>query len=614
MSKNDSWRVLKVQNRPEKIWRVANHYFPIYNNRQRQCNVTLRVRAKDFTITWFPFRFHRRRKVAGSNLSPRSRASTCFVQVWCLLMTHDRQMSNKLKTRRTSSVFDLHIEEKPSDLICHRLLSVPIGDYKITLGNLIGIILSLVTLTLHCVAFFTPHWKEVSPNRQPLYVDGVDALIRTEVLTYFNTVHRYSRYSYGLFERCEYPLANVSRLDHERKSHRYTPRNQQSKKCTNNFLPAFDDDQFDQCHSLEYYRFCSKTNERIFDVNNDYLRTTFDLVFDRLPSRSSCSCQIPFYVKACQVLGILAMLFLSLTSVFLAIFPFLKTLSHRLRAKCFGILASILATIFLLVNLLVAVSHFQYEPLEYLNAIERHYRLHQIYKLSLDAKMSIDRLLSTITIQLGYSTILSWIALMLSLIDGILFMLSCRVKKSYGDSLLMFRSISRDSNAQFHSHDTEQTTLSDSAPTSTETSNDSELPLLTPSTLPTRTVVDEESEEAKKSQPIPPVSCMKRPSQLHCRFEDQAWRLGLNNEKKSMGKRLGSSRNPLTQLDINRNTSFSFSVNAEHRSFTASISFRWSESIVIHSFIFFPEYVCGIFIFHQISIKSVAFVETISLV
>ena len=28
----------------------------------------------------------------------------------------------------------------------------------------------------------------------------------------------------------------------------------------------------------------------------------------------------------------------------------------------------------------------------------------------------------------------------------------------------------------------------------------------------------------------------------------------------------------------------------------------------------FPEYVCGIFIFHQLSIKSVAFVETVALV
>ena len=522
-----------------------------------------------------------------SNLSPRLRASTCFVQVWCLLMTHDRQMSSRLKTRRTSSVYDLHIEEKQSDLICHRLLSVPLGDYKITLGNLIGIILSLVTLTLHCVAFFTPHWKEVSPNRQPLYVDGVDALIRTEVLAYFNTVHRYSRYSYGLFERCEYQLANVSRLDHERKSHHYTPRNQQSKKCTNNFLPAFDDDQFDQCHSLEYYRFCSKTNERIFDVNNDYLRATFDLVFDRLPSRSSCSCQIPLYIKACQVLGILAMVFLTLTSVLLAVFPFLKTLSHRLKGKCFGVLASILATIFLLVNLLVAVSHFQYEPLEYLNAIERHYRMHQIYKLSLDAKTSIDRLLSTITIQLGYSMILSWIALVFSLIDGILFMLSCRVKKNYEDSLLVFRSVSPDSNTQFHSYDTEQTTLTELASTPTETSNDSELPLLTPSTEPSKTAGDDESKEAEKNQPTLPVSCLKRPTQLHCRFEDGTWRLGLSNAQKSMGKRLGSSWKSLTQLDINRNTSFSFSVNDEYWSFTASISFR-SESIVIHSS-FFPN-------------------------
>src|SRR5690242_2389918 len=77
-----------------------------------------------------------------------------------------------------------------------------ISRKKSSIGIGIGISLSFVTLILQCVAFFTPHWKEITPNTNSLYVEGVDALIRTEVLHYFDTIHRYTRHSYGLFQRC----------------------------------------------------------------------------------------------------------------------------------------------------------------------------------------------------------------------------------------------------------------------------------------------------------------------------------------------------------------------------------------------------------------------------
>ena len=439
-------------------------------------------------------------------------------------MIHDPQMPKKLRTRRSSSVYDIQTLEKEVDPIFYRVLDLPC-HYKITLGNFIGVILSFVTLTLHCIAFFTPHWKEISPNRQPLYIDGIDALIRTEVLTYYNAVHRDSRHSYGLFQRCEYPLANTSRLDHERKSHLYTARDQRATKCTKNFLPSFNDDEFDLCHSLEYYRFCSKTSERVFDVNNDYLRTAFHLATDgfaRLPSRSSCSCQTPIYIKACQILGTLALVFLALTSIFLSVFPLLKARESQLKVKCFGILSAILAILCLLVNLITALSHFQYEPLEYLHAIEKHYRSGQIYKLSLDTKLSIERLLSTINIHLGYSAILAWIALVLSLIVGILFMLSCRVKKSYEDREAVFRGISRDSSQETDDDDHEPPFISSVVQAPTEIVNDSELPLLTPSTWPPTPDISEESHTPEKTQPIPPVSCLKRQPALRAHFEDEA--------------------------------------------------------------------------------------------
>ncbi len=55
-----------------------------------------------------------------------------------------------------------------------------ISNKKTTIWYIIGTLLILITIILQSIAFFTPHWKEISPNTHSLYVDGVDALIRTE--------------------------------------------------------------------------------------------------------------------------------------------------------------------------------------------------------------------------------------------------------------------------------------------------------------------------------------------------------------------------------------------------------------------------------------------------
>jgi hypothetical protein len=93
------------------------------------------------------------------------------------------------------------------------------------------------------------------------------------------------------------------------------------------------------------------------------------------------------------------------------------------------VLSSLLATLFLLINLLVVLHHLHYESIEYLIAIERHYRASQIYKLSQDTKIATDRFLSSINIKIGYSTIIAWIAFILSIVDGILLMLTCKITR-----------------------------------------------------------------------------------------------------------------------------------------------------------------------------------------
>ncbi|CAF3352086.1 unnamed protein product [Rotaria sp. Silwood1] len=326
---------------------------------------------------------------------------------------------------------------------------------KLSYGIVFGVSLTLITIILQCIAFFTPHWKEITPNTHSLYVDGVDALLRTEVLHYFNSVHRYSRQSYGLFQRCEYILSNSSIYNNKLDLADAVVNNQQHK-CTKNYLPRYRDDYFNECHSLQYYRFCTKASEKNFDINNDYLHATFDLSTSptNLDPKMSCDCHYPPYVFVCQIVGIMALIFLFLTCLLFGLFPCFTDLHYRLKIKYFGILSSLLSILFLTINLILILKHLEYESIAYLVAIEKHYKSNQIYKLSEDTKTAIDRFLSSINIRIGYSTIIAWIAFGLSIIDGILLSVTCQIKHNYKEKETRTNLISSSANeqhyAQFH--------------------------------------------------------------------------------------------------------------------------------------------------------------------
>ncbi|CAF2390159.1 unnamed protein product [Rotaria sp. Silwood2] len=307
-----------------------------------------------------------------------------------------------------------------------------LNNKKLSIGIVFGVILTLITIILQCIALFTPHWKEITPNTHSLYVDGVDALIRTEVLHYFNSIHRHSRHSYGLFQRCEYLLNNSSSYNNQPDLADFVVNNQRNK-CTKNFLPRYRDDYFNECHSLQYYRFCTKASEKNFDINNDYLHATFDLSTSsaNLDSKMSCDCHYPPYVFVCQIVGITAIIFLFFTCLLFGLFPFCTNSHYRLKIKYFGILSSLLSIVFLTINLIVILKHLEYESIAYLVAIQKHYKSNQIYKLSEDTKIAIDRFLLSINIRIGYSTIIAWIAFGLSFIDGILLLVTCQMKHNY---------------------------------------------------------------------------------------------------------------------------------------------------------------------------------------
>lgn len=327
------------------------------------------------------------------------------------------------KEKKSATVYDNRTRQgKKNKLFSTRN---GISNAKFSFGIALGIFLTIITIILQFVAFFTPHWKEISPNTNSLYVDNVDALIRTEILHYFNSVHRYTRHSYGLFQRCEYLLSNTTKITTQEYLY-----NSQNKKCTKNYLPSYSDDHFNECHSLQYYRFCAKTSTKIFDVNNDYLRATFDISHSHanLVTTFSCICQYPSYVLICHIIGTIAFIFLFSTLILFIIYPCLVEPHHQLKAKCFAVLSAVLAIIFLMINLITIFQHFQYESVEYLIAIQRHYKTNQIYKLSQDAKTAIDRFLSSIHIRIGYSAILAWVAFALSIVDCIFIIATCKIK------------------------------------------------------------------------------------------------------------------------------------------------------------------------------------------
>jgi hypothetical protein len=420
--------------------------------------------------------------------------------------------------RRHSSVFDVNFElQRRKDVRRKRLT---LSGRQLHIGIIIGVLLTVITIILQCTAFFTPHWKEISPNTHSLYVDGVDALIRTEVLVYFNSVHRFTHLSYGLFQRCEYVSNNPSKLINERKEFTDTDIKKNRKKCTNNFLPSFENDQFNECHSLQYYRFCSKSNGKVFDIDNDYLRATFDITSTspfHIPSEFSCDCRYPTYVKVCHILGIFALVFLFLTALLFASFPFLQNRDQRLTVKCFGVLSSLLAIIFIFINLMTVLNYLQYESIAYLNAIERHYKLSEIYKLSHDTRLAIDRFISSINIRVGYSTILAWIAFVLSIIDGILLLLTCKIADDFHEKKRIFTGVSSETSQLNSNSRNEDNSASNGRHSLTQVSIDSQ----TTPILPTIEISKCDGEQSK-TQSLTPASCLKRPPVPKTRVEESS--------------------------------------------------------------------------------------------
>ena len=330
--------------------------------------------------------------------------------------------------RRSSSIYCMRPQPAKNVNVLRR--NVRIFGIFITIGNIIACIVSVVLVTVHCVAVFTPHWKEFSPNAETLSLKDLDPLVKKEADEYFNIIQNSNYHSYGLFQRCEHRANAIKSIDNSPSNVRSRLLNSKTV-CRKNFLPSYPDDKFNECHSLAYYLYCTQANHEIVDIHSTFqskLPNAVPRPINKITPGSACPCLYPTYVIFCQWFSILAMILLSITALLSFLFPFLKEKQNRLTVKCFVILASLLATLCLFIYIIIAFIHMMDEPLEYLASIEKHYRSEQIYKLSSDTRITIDHLIHSLNTSIGYSMILAWSTLFLSIVNSLLLMISCRIK------------------------------------------------------------------------------------------------------------------------------------------------------------------------------------------
>ena len=300
--------------------------------------------------------------------------------------------------------------------------------------------MTLVIFITFSIALLTPQWKRVSPTAKSLYVDDIDALIRSEAVNYYESFYREAPINYGLFLRCN----QIDNADSTFLTDLFSLIWSNNERCSKNFLPTYNNDQFNQCHSLSSYRSCVITKSKSKE-SKEYPDA----------SLSGCHCQYPLYAAAAHWTGFLTLIFLFLMIIItIIIIILLKTdrLLFSLSLDTLRVLCGSISVLFHVITVVIVSKHLDYETVEYFMAIVKHYKSNQIYKLSKDADIVIRQLSSRIRIEAGYSMILVWITLILLVINLIYFIfISCQYQS--GTSSKTKNSSSSDVSEKFPSND-----------------------------------------------------------------------------------------------------------------------------------------------------------------
>lgn len=160
-------------------------------------------------------------------------------------------------------------------------------------------------------------------------------------------------------------------------------------ECGQNFLPLFDDNDYELCHSINYHHEC---------------------IFSNLALQAkTCTCQKPSYIKITYNLLIL-ILILHLIFIFINI---LRLYCHRcptsalndIQFRLIAVVSTLFSVLFLIIILLQQNMNRLHEPLEFFQSMHRHYLRIQIYKFSNDLESVMKQIEHDLDIRFGASYI-----------------------------------------------------------------------------------------------------------------------------------------------------------------------------------------------------------------
>ena len=254
---------------------------------------------------------------------------------------------------------------------------------------ILSLVLNSLSFVLTLIALYLPQWKsiELSSTFTPRLTHAeqlpIDPLIRGEMEKYIDRLYRRGRreserffsmgmgsciglgerHSLGLFSHCL-----VTGL------------------CGQNLLPTFDPSHYSVCHSLHSHHQCR-----------------FSPSVDVLDPR--CTCERPSYVSIVYPLLVahLICLLIFLLGNLLRLYRLIWFDDIQLRLL--SLVSALLSSICLITLLIQHVLHRFAEPLEFFEAMRRHYSRIQIYSFSNDLNLILQQIQPALDVRLGPSFI-----------------------------------------------------------------------------------------------------------------------------------------------------------------------------------------------------------------
>ncbi|CAF0934611.1 unnamed protein product [Didymodactylos carnosus] len=257
---------------------------------------------------------------------------------------------------------------------------------------LLSILLSLLAFIFNIIALLSPYWKFVRlhPQQNLQIIDNhIDPLIRAEVEKFFDLMHHRDTHYFGLYKHCLQYTTPKKLLN--------TVSSSQQTKCGHNYVPVFNDNDFEICHSVERHRYC------IF-----HSTSTDDSELSQ-ESLAKCQCNSPNYISVSKVLLTLTIIFLSI-GILINILRLWsmkqKLLINDIQLRLLSIISSLFIILFSIIIITYQNSNKKYETLEFFDSLRRHYSRIQIYKFSNHLTTIIERFEQILDIKLGSSFML----------------------------------------------------------------------------------------------------------------------------------------------------------------------------------------------------------------